>query len=567
MCRPKLSVQVNCWFCNQDSMVPYGNQNCWDCPNCEQYNGFTTDGDYNKPVPAQYTEEINHPITSSSSQFLSHSEVLCSSCQRNQLLKVRQLATFEPLIEDNYDEEISFYRQHLEKVYALCPSCQKAVQQELSRQNHLLQKQYQLVQLGSSSFHEDHNMKEHQARRSVDKHFTVFSISTVITIVCSCLFLWLSISHHLLQDTWIQLPYICHILKQSVPPSACCSCGLIVCVASKLLLGKECIYMQDAVHIMAWLTAFIISIPDIMLFPVHFCTGVPVACVLLLLELLVCLQGHQRINFTFPVIRRCSFSCSASSDMGKEETSSDDISSVSADQHPTKESLNNTPMSQKSSLAKASNKVSGEPEMDRLGEDLSCFQIGTSSHGHKGHPNEIGEDIFKQSASVPKLSSGTPLPRPLIFPAKLDFVSFSKLPEPQQKLHKTQGLFVQNWNTLSQPTESVLLKVPGPGERLNGDLKSKSWWRSSSDVAESNNYKKAAKEKSWFVNPTECDSTTPNLPDITSCQRTHTYRQSSQLPEFSDDEEPLTADRSSISGSIQRPNSGAYYFPKEFYMD
>lgn len=80
----------------------------------------------------------------------------------------------------------------------------------------------------------------------------------------------------------------------------------------------------------------------------------------------------------------CSFSCSASSDMGKEETSSDDISSVSADQHPTKESLNNTPMSQKSSLAKASNKVSGEPEMDRLGEDLSCFQIGTSSHGHKG---------------------------------------------------------------------------------------------------------------------------------------------------------------------------------------
>lgn len=120
---------------------------------------------------------------------------------------------------------------------------------------------------------------------------------------------------------------------------------------------------------------------------------------------------------------------------------------------------------------------------------------------------------------------------------------------------------------MSQPTESVLLKVPGPGERLNGDLKSKSWWRSSSDVAESNNYKKAAKEKSWFVNPTECDSTTPNLPDITSCQRTHTYRQSSQLPEFSDDEEPLTADRSSISGSIQRPNSGAYYFPKEFYMD
>lgn len=33
-------VNVNCWFCNQDTVVPYGNRNCWDCPYCEQYNGF-----------------------------------------------------------------------------------------------------------------------------------------------------------------------------------------------------------------------------------------------------------------------------------------------------------------------------------------------------------------------------------------------------------------------------------------------------------------------------------------------------------------------------------------------
>lgn len=31
---------VNCWFCNHDTVVPYGNRNCWDCPHCEQYNGF-----------------------------------------------------------------------------------------------------------------------------------------------------------------------------------------------------------------------------------------------------------------------------------------------------------------------------------------------------------------------------------------------------------------------------------------------------------------------------------------------------------------------------------------------
>ena len=37
--KPTHSV-VNCWFCSQDTVVPYGNRNCWDCPHCEQYNGF-----------------------------------------------------------------------------------------------------------------------------------------------------------------------------------------------------------------------------------------------------------------------------------------------------------------------------------------------------------------------------------------------------------------------------------------------------------------------------------------------------------------------------------------------
>lgn len=40
-CRKKPTyANVNCWFCNQNTVVPYGNRNCWDCPNCDQYNGF-----------------------------------------------------------------------------------------------------------------------------------------------------------------------------------------------------------------------------------------------------------------------------------------------------------------------------------------------------------------------------------------------------------------------------------------------------------------------------------------------------------------------------------------------
>lgn len=41
-------VNVNCWFCNQDTEVPYGNRNCWDCPYCEQYNGFQAVTSYSK---------------------------------------------------------------------------------------------------------------------------------------------------------------------------------------------------------------------------------------------------------------------------------------------------------------------------------------------------------------------------------------------------------------------------------------------------------------------------------------------------------------------------------------
>jgi len=38
--RLKLSTNVNCWFCNENSSVPYGSRNSWDCCFCGQYNGF-----------------------------------------------------------------------------------------------------------------------------------------------------------------------------------------------------------------------------------------------------------------------------------------------------------------------------------------------------------------------------------------------------------------------------------------------------------------------------------------------------------------------------------------------
>ncbi|XP_006873153.1 PREDICTED: transmembrane protein 201 [Chrysochloris asiatica] len=137
---------VNCWFCNQDTVVPYGNRNCWDCPHCEQYNGFQENGDYNKPIPAQYLEHLNHGVSSAPSpqdptqpqQWVSSQVLLCRRCSHHQTTKIKQLAAFAPREESRYDEEIEVYRHHLEQMYKLCRPCQAAVEYYIKHQNRQL---------------------------------------------------------------------------------------------------------------------------------------------------------------------------------------------------------------------------------------------------------------------------------------------------------------------------------------------------------------------------------------------------------------------------------------------
>ncbi|KAJ7306373.1 hypothetical protein JRQ81_009718 [Phrynocephalus forsythii] len=137
---------VNCWFCNQDTVVPYGNRNCWDCPNCEQYNGFQENGDYNKPIPAQYLEHLNHVVSGASAiydltkpqQWVSSQVLLCKKCNNYQTMKIKLLASFTPREEGKYDEEIEVYKHHLEQMYKLCRPCQAAVEYYIKHQNRQL---------------------------------------------------------------------------------------------------------------------------------------------------------------------------------------------------------------------------------------------------------------------------------------------------------------------------------------------------------------------------------------------------------------------------------------------
>ncbi|XP_041859646.1 transmembrane protein 201 [Melanotaenia boesemani] len=139
-------ANVNCWFCNQNTVVPYGNRNCWDCPNCDQYNGFQENGDYNKPIPAQYMEHLNHGISGSplssetpkTLQWVNCQMLLCRKCNNNQAAKIKQLASYIPRDDENYDEEIEAYKHHLEQTYKLCRPCQTAVEYYIKYQNRQL---------------------------------------------------------------------------------------------------------------------------------------------------------------------------------------------------------------------------------------------------------------------------------------------------------------------------------------------------------------------------------------------------------------------------------------------
>lgn len=71
------------------------------------------DGDYNCDIPAQRSAKLNKWKTSSFSSIggrLTPTNGLCEPCNRNQELKVQQLASFEPENEAYFDEEIEDYR-------------------------------------------------------------------------------------------------------------------------------------------------------------------------------------------------------------------------------------------------------------------------------------------------------------------------------------------------------------------------------------------------------------------------------------------------------------------------
>ncbi|XP_015435539.1 PREDICTED: uncharacterized protein LOC107191099 [Dufourea novaeangliae] len=132
-------VKVNCWFCNDNSKICRQQLNWWLCPHCEQYNGFSKNGDYAYSIPEQYKISSNNSKRYCSVgqdvevEKLSTSS-LCNHCITNETLKISRLSNYIPINDKNYEQEVKQFKESLEQEYPLCVNCKNTVYNVLYKQ-------------------------------------------------------------------------------------------------------------------------------------------------------------------------------------------------------------------------------------------------------------------------------------------------------------------------------------------------------------------------------------------------------------------------------------------------
>ena len=70
--------------------VSYADRNCWTCPECEQYNGFTEDGDYNRDLDLTSGPGTRFATNQNMSDH-TPGNVLCPQCNLNQVSMTKTL--------------------------------------------------------------------------------------------------------------------------------------------------------------------------------------------------------------------------------------------------------------------------------------------------------------------------------------------------------------------------------------------------------------------------------------------------------------------------------------------
>lgn len=420
--RPKFPIKVECWFCSCATVVPYGNKNCWDCPNCEQYNGFREDGHYNKPVPAQYNESMNYPINCKADDFISKDSLLCDECNQNQLLKVRQLAAFVPLNENNYDTEVQAYERHLEHVYRLCVMCQGAVNSELDKQDSLLVTKLDRIQAELSRSSEkpavekvSYGTKMESFARSpgVSLSAGMATLSSICSLtLCVANF---HVGQHLDTTHWLPTSYVTPLVQSTQAKEGIIGgAGLLTCLLAKWFVGKDRLLVLDAMHIPVWILTLLVGgewgtlafVQDWS--PMAICAHHILNAAVSTLCLLVPRKARSQPNI---VMKRISLDSSRSS-QGSESTLTD-----------------RSPLQSVSEAAYGQRSSQPAGQFDKLDDtltDLGAFSIGLPSLRRSGSGIfECTSFTTGHPVSTTGFSFGQTLQdrlhRPLISPAKLNF--------------------------------------------------------------------------------------------------------------------------------------------------
>ncbi|XP_011642142.1 uncharacterized protein LOC105430327 isoform X2 [Pogonomyrmex barbatus] len=136
--RARWPVKVNCWFCNENTKISRQNLGWWLCPWCEQYNGFSKNGDYAYDIPEQRTISKMHKkyckLSERSDKHSIFKNNLCTYCNERESLKLSELSNFEPKNEKLFKAELKAFSEYLEMKYPLCNGCKSTVRNVLHRQ-------------------------------------------------------------------------------------------------------------------------------------------------------------------------------------------------------------------------------------------------------------------------------------------------------------------------------------------------------------------------------------------------------------------------------------------------
>ncbi|XP_030246203.1 uncharacterized protein LOC115565269 [Drosophila navojoa] len=205
--RSRFGITVNCWFCNTNSCVPYADRNSWNCPECEQYNGFTRDGDYNRDILTEHDcstrSDANSSMDSNNAGLCANAYYgnamaggqpppndngLCAQCNEAQRLKVEKLAQFEPRSEARFDQELKRFKQELEQRYRLCTTCERHVNRVLHDKKKMVlgAKLLNFIMKGAALLKQPHyeRLARAQKQRCLMRYKLWMKVMTMVNIVC-----------------------------------------------------------------------------------------------------------------------------------------------------------------------------------------------------------------------------------------------------------------------------------------------------------------------------------------------------------------------------------------------